>query len=122
VETVYSGERLTPEEQILNEGVPAVASKLLDHVPRLEPIVQILASLNYSTEQLEQLGAGPLVVRRGFCGSLQTSIHLRPRGIPPIQRCRCCAAVKTDMAASSCRSLPLTWERAPARCRSLKCP
>lgn len=33
VEKVYYGERLTPEEQILNEGVPEVASKLLRHVP-----------------------------------------------------------------------------------------
>jgi response regulator RpfG family c-di-GMP phosphodiesterase len=58
VEKIYYGERLTPEEQTLNRGVPEVASKLLDHVPRLEPVVQILSSLNYSTEQLQQLGDG----------------------------------------------------------------
>jgi response regulator RpfG family c-di-GMP phosphodiesterase len=58
VEKVYYGEHLTPEEQILNRGVPEVASKLLDRVPRLEPVVQILNSLNYSTEQLQQLGDG----------------------------------------------------------------
>jgi response regulator RpfG family c-di-GMP phosphodiesterase len=60
VEKVYYGERLTPEEQILNRGVPEVASKLLNHVPRLEPIVQILTSLNSSAEELEQLGNGPV--------------------------------------------------------------
>lgn len=59
VEKVYYGEHLTPEEQILNRGVPEVASKLLDHVPRLEPIVQILTSLNSSSEELERLGNGP---------------------------------------------------------------
>jgi response regulator RpfG family c-di-GMP phosphodiesterase len=60
VEKVYYGERLTPEEETLNQGVPEVASKLLHHVPRLEPVVQILNSLNYSTEQLQQLGHGPV--------------------------------------------------------------
>jgi CheY-like chemotaxis protein len=57
-EKVYYGQRLTAEEQILNQAVPEVASKLLYHVPRLEPVVQILNSLNYSTEQLQQLGNG----------------------------------------------------------------
>ncbi len=60
VEKIYYGERLTPEEEILNQGVAEVASKLLDRVPRLEPIVQILSSLNSSSGQLEQLGDGPV--------------------------------------------------------------
>lgn len=60
VEKIYYGERLTPEEEILNQGVAEVASKLLDRVPRLEPIVQILTSLNSSSGQLEQLGDGPV--------------------------------------------------------------
>ena len=58
VEKIYYGERLTPEEQILSQGVPEVASKLLDHVLRLEPVVQILNSINYSDQQLQQLGDG----------------------------------------------------------------
>lgn len=58
VEKVYYGERLTPEEKILNEAVPEVASKLLRHVPRLEPVVRILGSLKYSNEQLNRLGDG----------------------------------------------------------------
>ena len=42
VEKLYYGERLTPEEKILAEGVPEVANKLLGHIPRLDPVLQIL--------------------------------------------------------------------------------
>jgi len=43
VEKIYYGERLTPEEKILMEGVPQVARTLLGHIPRLEPVLQILS-------------------------------------------------------------------------------
>jgi CheY-like chemotaxis protein len=46
VEKLYYGERLTPEEKTLSEGIPAVANKLLGHIPRLEPVLQILGALN----------------------------------------------------------------------------
>jgi response regulator RpfG family c-di-GMP phosphodiesterase len=60
VEKVYYGERLTPEEQVLAGGVPQVAIKLLDHVPRLEPVMQILTALAWTDEQLVRLGNGTI--------------------------------------------------------------
>jgi len=42
VEKLYYGERLTPEETTLAEGAPLVAKNLLGHIPRLEPVLQIL--------------------------------------------------------------------------------
>jgi response regulator RpfG family c-di-GMP phosphodiesterase len=60
VEKLYYGERLTPEEQVLAEGVPEVAGKLLRHVPRLEPVMQILEAARASDEQLRQLGDGTI--------------------------------------------------------------
>jgi len=60
VEKLYYGERLTPEEQTLAEGVPQVANKLLDHIPRLEPVLQILAAISYTDEQLVRLGEGTI--------------------------------------------------------------
>jgi response regulator RpfG family c-di-GMP phosphodiesterase len=60
VEKLYYGEKLTPEEQTLSEGVPQVANKLLDHIPRLEPVMQILAAVSYTDEQLRKLGEGTI--------------------------------------------------------------
>lgn len=60
VEKLYYGERLSPEEKVLAEGVPQVAQKLLGHIPRLEPVLQILMAMNYSDEQLKKLGDGTI--------------------------------------------------------------
>lgn len=60
VEKLYYGERLTPEEQILADAVPVVASKLLGHIPRLEPVLQILGAANAPTEQLHTFGDGTI--------------------------------------------------------------
>lgn len=63
VEKLYYGERLTPEETTLAEGAPQVAHKLLGHIPRLEPVLQILASAQQPpdhTEGMVQFGANIL--------------------------------------------------------------
>jgi response regulator RpfG family c-di-GMP phosphodiesterase len=60
VEKLYYGEHLTPEEKTLASGVPAVAMTLLGHIPRLEPVIQILAALSWSDEQLAELGEGAI--------------------------------------------------------------
>lgn len=58
VEKLYYGMELTPEEKTLAGGVPQVANKLLEHIPRLDPVLQILAAINYTDEQLHKLGEG----------------------------------------------------------------
>lgn len=60
VEKLYYGEKLTPEEKVLAEGVPQVANNLLDHIPRLEPVMQILAAVSYNDAQLRKLGEGTI--------------------------------------------------------------
>jgi response regulator RpfG family c-di-GMP phosphodiesterase len=60
VEKLYYGERLTPEETTLAQGVPEVAHRLLGHIPRLEPVLQILSAVNYTAEQLRVLGEGTI--------------------------------------------------------------
>lgn len=63
VEKLYYGEKLTPEEKILSEGVPEVAEKLLGHIPRLEPVLQILAAVQLKSsgpDGMAKLGAGIL--------------------------------------------------------------
>jgi CheY-like chemotaxis protein len=60
VEKVYYGETLSPDEKTILGGVPQVAIRLLDHIPRLEPVLQILTALNYDDEPLQRLGDGTI--------------------------------------------------------------
>ena len=54
VEKIYYGENLTAEERTLSGGVPKVASNLLRHIPRLEPVVDILEALHDTGHQTAQ--------------------------------------------------------------------
>lgn len=60
VEKLYHGEPLTPEERVLASAVPEVATKLLEHIPRLEPVMQILTALNWTDGQIAKLGDGTI--------------------------------------------------------------
>jgi response regulator RpfG family c-di-GMP phosphodiesterase len=61
MEKLYYGKRLTPEERALADAAPAVAQKLLGHIPRLEPVMEILAAClqtnNDLPDGLTRLGA-----------------------------------------------------------------
>jgi response regulator RpfG family c-di-GMP phosphodiesterase len=64
VEKLYYGKRLTPEERLLADGAPQVAQKLLGRIPRLEPVMEILAASQQVKgdvpEGLIKIGAGIL--------------------------------------------------------------
>jgi len=60
VEKLYYGARLSKEEQVLASGVPQVATRLLEHIPRLDPVMQILTALTWTDEQLARLGDGTI--------------------------------------------------------------
>jgi response regulator RpfG family c-di-GMP phosphodiesterase len=60
VEKMYYGERLSQEEKVLADGVPMVANKLLGHIPRLEPVLQILSAVQAADDQLRALGDGTI--------------------------------------------------------------
>jgi response regulator RpfG family c-di-GMP phosphodiesterase len=60
VNKLYYGEPVTKEESQLASSVPSVAIKLLDHIPRLEPVMQILSALNLNDAQLAHLGDGTI--------------------------------------------------------------
>jgi hypothetical protein len=52
VEKLYYGKRLTPEERVLADGAPSVAQKLLGRIPRLEPVMEILAASHQAKAEL----------------------------------------------------------------------
>ena len=60
VEKLYYGEALTPEEKTLAEGVPEVVMRLLENIPRLEPVIQILGALSWTDEEIAKLGDGTI--------------------------------------------------------------
>jgi response regulator RpfG family c-di-GMP phosphodiesterase len=60
VEKLYYGEPLTAEEKTLASATPDVVSSLLENVPRLEPVIQILTALNWTDEQVARLGDGTI--------------------------------------------------------------
>jgi response regulator RpfG family c-di-GMP phosphodiesterase len=60
VEKLYYGENLTAEEQTLADDVAKVTIRLLEHIPRLDPVLQILTALNLNDEQVSRLGDGTI--------------------------------------------------------------
>lgn len=60
VEKLYYGEKLTPEEKILVSGAPDMVNSLLENIPRLEPVIQILMALHWTDEAIARLGNGTI--------------------------------------------------------------
>jgi response regulator RpfG family c-di-GMP phosphodiesterase len=60
VEKLYYGENMTPDERILASGAPQLATSLLENIPRLEPVIQILVALTWTDEALARLGEGTI--------------------------------------------------------------
>jgi HD-GYP domain-containing protein (c-di-GMP phosphodiesterase class II) len=60
VEKLCRGDPLTDEEKNRSHDVPKVAMRLLDHVPRLEPVIQIIAASYWDDKALERLGEGTI--------------------------------------------------------------
>jgi CheY-like chemotaxis protein len=70
LEKMYEGQPLTPGEQQKVDTVPDFANKLLEHIPRLEPVIQVLAALKYSDEQVARLGDGTIGLATRILGAV----------------------------------------------------
>ena len=57
-EKIYYGRTLSPEEKKRAAAVPANAQRLFEHVPRLEPVIQIVTALDWPDVALARLGDG----------------------------------------------------------------
>jgi CheY-like chemotaxis protein len=81
VDKVYHARKLTPEEQAKVDAVPDMANKLLEHIPRLDPVIQILAALKWTDAQVAALGDGMIgYATRILCLILEYDA-LRARGM-----------------------------------------
>ena len=81
VEKLHCGEGLSPEEQTLASGVPEVVNSLLENIPRLEPVIQILTALNWTDEQIARLGDGTIGLGARILGLVLEYDSLTSRGI-----------------------------------------
>jgi response regulator RpfG family c-di-GMP phosphodiesterase len=55
-EKIYYGRPLNAAEQARAAAVPKNAQRVFEHVPRLEPVIQILAALDWTDEQIARMG------------------------------------------------------------------
>lgn len=87
LDKVYHAQALTPEEQAKVDAVPDMANTLLEHIPRLEPVIQILAALKWSDTQIAALGDGTIGLgTRILCLILEYD-HVTARGMSHESAC-----------------------------------
>jgi len=70
LEKMHAGRPLTPDEQSKIGAVPDVANALLEHIPRLEPVVQIVVALKWSDAQIAKLGEGTIGTGARILGAI----------------------------------------------------
>lgn len=59
-ERIYYGLTLRAEEQLAAATVERVSRQLLERVPRLEPVLEVLLALGWNDEQVRKLGDGTI--------------------------------------------------------------
>ncbi len=79
-EKIYYGEPLNADEKILAGAVNNVSLQLLDRVPRLEPVMQVLMALDYNDAQLARLGDGTVGLATRILGLVLEYDTLTIRG------------------------------------------
>jgi CheY-like chemotaxis protein len=70
LEKIYSGSPLTAKEQKKLDDVPDMANALLEHIPRLEPVIQILAALKWNDAAVAKLGDGTIGLGTRILGAV----------------------------------------------------
>jgi len=70
LEKMYAGQPLSPDERQKVEAVPDVASALLEHIPRLEPVIQIVVALKWNDAQVAKLGDGTIGLATRILGAV----------------------------------------------------
>ena len=81
VEKLHCGAQLSPEEQAQAGAVPEVVNSLLENIPRLEPVIQILTALSWTDEQIARLGDGTIGLGARILGLVLEYDSLTSRGV-----------------------------------------
>jgi CheY-like chemotaxis protein len=70
LEKMYAGESLSAAEQQKLDDVPDVSNALLEHIPRLEPVIQILTALKWEDAAVARLGDGTIGLATRILGAV----------------------------------------------------
>jgi CheY-like chemotaxis protein len=70
LEKMYAGQPLSASELQKVDAVPDVASALLEHIPRLEPVIQIVVALKWTDAQIAKLGDGTVGLATRILGAV----------------------------------------------------
>jgi len=70
LEKMYAVQSLSEAERRKVDAVPDVSNALLEHIPRLEPVIQILAALKYDDAQIARLGEGTIGLGTRILGAV----------------------------------------------------
>lgn len=82
LEKIYFGKKLTPQEAVAANRTPDIVSSLLEKVPRLEPVAQILTALNWTDQQVARLGDGTIGMGARILGLVLDHDALIAQGYP----------------------------------------
>jgi hypothetical protein len=82
LEKIYFGKKLTPQEAVAANRTPDMVSSLLEKVPRLEPVAQILTALNWTDQQVARLGDGTIGMGARILGLVLDHDALIAQGYP----------------------------------------
>jgi response regulator RpfG family c-di-GMP phosphodiesterase len=83
ISKLYYGETLTSEEKTLTGGISDVATRMVERIPRLEPVIQILVALKWSDERITALGESPVGLSARILGLVDTYDRLTLQGFTP---------------------------------------
>jgi CheY-like chemotaxis protein len=81
VDKICHGSRLTPAEQAQVDAIPDLANKLLEHIPRLEPVIQILSAIKWPDSRMVALGDGTIGLGARILGLILEYDALSARGL-----------------------------------------
>ena len=70
LEKMYAGQHLSAAEAQKVDTVPDVSNALLEHIPRLEPVIQIVTALKWNDAQLAKLGDGTIGLGARILGAV----------------------------------------------------
>jgi CheY-like chemotaxis protein len=79
-ERIYYGVVLSAEEKVSAAAVERVSRQLLERVPRLEPVLEVLLALGWSDEQVAKLGDGTIGLAMRILGLITEYDTLALRG------------------------------------------
>jgi hypothetical protein len=121
-EKVYYGRPLSGAEAARAAEVPKNAQRLFEHVPRLEPVIQIISALDWKDDALARLGTGMIGLgARILCVALECDL-LSTQGVAKTEILRRLRAREARFTAMVLDAFEATFHAHPEAEREIVAP